>query len=107
MEMNMKFGKLILKEGYVDMKYGLYAKKEFIDISDILMKNLMDKVELLLSLNDKLHNLKGELLLKNNNGLYKFYVGENCLDDLLWESVDKEIGFQMSVIEEYIEDGAK
>ena len=97
----MDKGILTIKEYEVNkISYGIYSGHEYIDISDLLQSSLMDRVEVILKVKNEIHKFKGELLFQNVNGLHQLFVGENNLDEILWNNVGSKIEFRLSVLKE-------
>ncbi|GCD10409.1 hypothetical protein [Clostridium tagluense] len=102
----MDKGLLVLKEnkgnkyGESKIEYGIDAKLEFIDLTDIFNSSLMDKVEILILIQHALYVSKGELLYKLVNGILQLHVGDTNIDEILWNNVGQQIELKMTVVKE-------
>lgn len=100
----MYTGLLKIKESSTSIEYCLYSKYEFNNISETMNGRLMDSVRIEIKVYEQIHIFEGKLLLVRENGIYKYMVGNKCLDDLLWNNVGEYMEFDLVVIKGAKED---
>ena len=70
-------------------EYYIYTGDKNENLTKMFLEKLMDDVKFIIKGNRlETVDVNGELLLKKENKLFKYYIGENCIDDILWDLVD-------------------
>lgn len=100
----MYSGVLKLSETTSSLEYMLLKDNESTSISQVLNNKLMDKVGVIICTEDDLHIFEGGLVLVRENGIFKYFVGGECLDEVLLSNLGKFIELAITEIEGVRED---
>lgn len=85
--------------GEESMNYSLLEKnnEKKVDLTNIFNNNLQDYIHITIKKDNKeLFVGQGMLQYQKVNGrLWKLYVGDKCVDDILWDNVAEHIGISI------------
>ncbi len=95
----MYSGVLKLSETTSSLEYMLLKNNESTSISQVLNNKLMDNVRIIICTKDELSVFEGGLVLVRENGIFKYYIGGESLDDALLNNLGKFIELAITEIE--------